>query len=402
MDTLRLWACLCADALRELCRRFGLLAGLLLLCLTLPLGIGPAVKTLLSPEQGFAPITLAVCAPEGDPVPALLAQYMGNMRDVKEYCTFRAMDRQAAEASLAKGEVSAVLVLPEGFVQGVMDGTNPDVTLLVPGDEPLQALLTYWVGQSAADLLSAAQAGIYAVLDLYGRQPPAGLDRDEVVLGINLRYVQWVLGRQGIFRMEEVPATGTLPVGLHYGLSLLAYLGLALAPLFAGVFAPGRLSARLRLRSLGRGSLVCYCADTAAAAAVAFPLMAAPALLLTGGPVPAVLAAAGSCAVLCAVLGALLCLATPGAASCGALAFTVALAALAAAGGILPPVLLPGTLRAWGWLSPVAWLRAVLALAAGYPADGRCLAAMAGAALLAAAGGAALYRHRVLRQEAAL
>ena len=108
--------------------------------------------------------TLAVTAPEGDPVPGLLEQYMGNMRDVRQYCTFRAMDGAEAAAALESGEVTAILVLPENFIQGVTDGSNPDVRLVVSGDRPLESLLTLWVGQSAADLLSSFQAGVYAVL----------------------------------------------------------------------------------------------------------------------------------------------------------------------------------------------------------------------------------------------
>ena len=394
MKTIRFWGLSVLSAWGELCRRRWLLAGLVPLCLALCLGIGPAVQALLSRGVSFSGLTLAVTAPEGEEIPDLLTRYMGNMRDVQEYCTFLAMDGAEAEAALEDGEVTAVLVLPEDFIQGVMDGSNPDIRLVVPEDRPLEALLTLWVGQSAADLLSAVQAGIYAVLELYDAAPPPGLTRSQAVAAINLRYVGWTLNRQDLFRQRRLSATQVLPVPLHYALSLLAYLGLAAAPLFSGLYTAGRLRARRRLRCLGRGSLSCYLSDLTACTGVVFLLAAPPLLVLTR--TPAALIAAAVFALFCAAFGSLCCLAASSAAAAGALAFTAALAAMGAAGGILPPVLLPQGLRRWSWLSPVTWLRTVAALPAGYPPEGRVLAAAAVALAAMLAASACLYRHRVV------
>ena len=400
MDTIRFWGTSVVYAWRELCQRRWLLAELVLLCLALPMCAGPAAQKLLSDGVSFSAITLAITAPEGDPVPGLLEQYMGNMRDIRQYCTFRAMDEAGAAAALESGEVTAILVLPENFVQGVMNGSNPDVRLVVPSDRPLESLLTLWVGQSAADILSSFQAGVYAVLDLYEASPPDGLSWNQTMVDINLRYIQWTLNRQNLFALRQVAATQTLPVQLHYELSVLAYLGLSLAPLFSGLYGSRRLTARRRLRCLGRGSLLGYLGDLTACTAVIFLLAAVPMALLAQEGILSALGAAAVFALFCAVFGSLCCLVTASAASCGGLAFAVALAAMGAAGGILPPVMLPRTLRELSGLSPVAWLRAVAALPAGYPAENRVLIAAAAATLLMASLSALLYHRRVMRQEA--
>ena len=49
------------------------------MCLLLPLGAGQAAGHLLSRGVEFSGVTLAVTAPEGDNVPQLLEQYMGEM-----------------------------------------------------------------------------------------------------------------------------------------------------------------------------------------------------------------------------------------------------------------------------------------------------------------------------------
>ena len=147
---------------------------------------------------------------------------MGEMEDIRQYCRFLAMEEDAALNALKAGEVTAVLALPEDFIQGVMRGDNPDLRLIVSGGRPLETLLLLWVGQSASDILSAFQGGVYAVLELYGEDPPPGLTRDQVVLDINLRYIRLALGRGGLFQTEQVSATRALPIPLHYGLDLMA------------------------------------------------------------------------------------------------------------------------------------------------------------------------------------
>jgi ABC-2 type transport system permease protein len=144
--------------------------------------LGQAAEAALSEGVSFSGITLAVAAPEGDSTPALLEKLLPKLEGIDEYCRVAAMDREEAVTGLESGEVTAVLVLPENMIQGIMNGTNPDVQLIVPGDMPLEALLTLCVGESASDLLAAVQSGVYAVLEQYSRTPA-----EEVIFSSNIR-----------------------------------------------------------------------------------------------------------------------------------------------------------------------------------------------------------------------
>ena len=156
--TLRFLRKLFILTLNKLCQQRWLLAELVLLCLFLPHGIGVAAEHTLTEGVSFSGIRLAVTAPEDDPVPQILEEYLSNMRDIRQYCTFEAMEHSAAIDALEAGEVTAVLLLPESFVQGILWGENPDVTVIVSADHPLESLLTLWVGQSASDFLAAFQS----------------------------------------------------------------------------------------------------------------------------------------------------------------------------------------------------------------------------------------------------
>ena len=356
---------------------------------------------MLSNGVSFSGLTLAVAAPEGDSTGKMVEEYASMLEDVNQYCTFLSMNEAEAIEAMKNGEVTAVLILPEDFIAGILDGTNPDVRLLVPEDRPLESLLTLWVGQSATDLLAAVQAGIYGVLDFYSETDPDGFSYSQVMMDINMEYISWTLNRQDMFRTETVTATQTLPVGLHYGLSLLIYCGFTAAPLFTAIYTRPNLVFRRRMRSLGKKSVFCWCCDVTACTLLLFLLMAVPACLLLKTSIPSVLGMTLAAALFCAVFGILCCQLTTNTAACGGLSFFLALLFTAVGGGILPPVLLPETLRNLSWLSPSSWLRMLLSLSAGYEADGRMLAALAVSVVLMSIVGLLLCKRRVMKQEAA-
>ena len=383
----------------RLCRQRWLLAGLALLCLLLPLGAGQAAGYLLTRGVAFSGVTLAVTAPEGDSVPQLLEQFMGDMEDIAQYCEITAMEGEEAMDALKQGAVTAVLVLPEDFIRGVMWGTNPDLRLVVAGDRPLESLLLLWVGQSASDILSAFQGGVYAVLDLYQAAPPPGLTRDQVVVDINLRYISLATGRADMFQTQLVTATQALPIPLHYALSLAAFFALAAAPVFRPLYGGDWLRFQRRLRAAGRGTAGGCFSALAACAPVLF-LLLFPALLLAGEGHPLALAGAAlGMALFCGLFCGVCCLAAGSAGGCGLLSFGGALLSLALAGGIIPPVLLPTPVRRLSGLSPVTWLRQLAAGAMGYEVP---LSAWAGLTLGGAGMAlvmAVLYRRRVDGEE---
>lgn len=402
MDTLHFIATYFKLTLGRLCQQRWLLAGLALLCFLLPLGAGRAAGVLLSRGVDFHGVTLAITAPEGDGVPQQLERFMGDMEDIAQYCRIVSMDEEAALAALERGEVTAVLALPENFIRGVMWGENPDLRLIVAGDRPLESLLLLWVGQSACDILSAFQSGVYAVLDLYEEVQHPGLDREDVVLDINLRYISLALDRTDMFRTEEISATRTLPVPLHYALALISYFALSAAPLFVPVYSGDWLRPQQRLRAAGRGTAAGYWSGVLAGTVFLLPLLL-PALLLAGGGVSLSLTASAlGMALYCSLFCSVCCLISRSAAGCGVAAFTISLAWLALAGGIVPPVLLPRPVQKLSGLSPVAWLMELAARPMGYKVSlstWLCLA-VSGAALAALA--LVLYRRRADSEEVGL
>lgn len=381
--------------LGRLCRRRMLLAGVTLLCVFLPLFLGPAAQEALSGGVEFEGISLAVTAPEGDPVPEQMESLLSQMRDISQYCQISAMEYADALERLEAGEISAILVLPENFLSGVMDGTNPDIGLIVAPDRPLEGLLTLWVGQSASDLLAAVQAGVYGVLDLHGQYPGAELSYQDVMVQINLRYINWTLGRQDMFRVRQVSAVREMTIGQHYGLSLLCFLALAMAAFFLPIFEKRWIISHRRLRAAGWGWMTGYFASLSVSA-LAFTVVLGAALgLLMERWSLELLGASLVCGCFCAVFVSLCCLLTDRDGDCAMLSFGLSLILLGLSGGILPPAMMPLSLRPWMDWSPVTRMRSLMAFHG--TEDAMFLLTAAGVLLVP---GMILYRHRSRKEVA--
>lgn len=381
--------------LGRLCRRRMLLAGVTLLCVFLPLFLGPAAQDALSGGVEFEGISLAVTAPEGDPVPEQMESLLSQMRDISQYCRVSAMEYENALECLETGEISAILVLPENFLSGVMDGTNPDIGLIVAPDRPLEGLLTLWVGQSTSDLLAAVQAGVYGVLDLYGQYPGAELSYQDVMVQINLRYINWTLGRQDMFRVRQVSAVREMTIGQHYGLSLLCFLVLSMAAFFLPAYDHRWLVSRNRLRAAGRGWMGGFFTAVSSCTLVITSVLTAALALLTESGIFALLPAALICGFFCAAFVSLCCLLTDRDGDCAMLSFGLSLILLGLSGGILPPAMMPLSLRPWMDWSPVTRMRSLMAFHG--TEDAVFLLTAAGVLLVP---GMILYRHRSRKEVA--
>ena len=350
MHRLRLFLDLQKHAWKRICQQFLLLAVLSMLFLILSMAAGPVAERLLTQGVGFTGLRFAVCAPEGDSTGQLVEELTGRMRDIREYASFQAMPREEAEEALANGDISAVLVLPEDFLGGVLDGTNPDVTLIVSREEPLEAMLAWWVGRSAADLIGASQLGIYAVLDAV---PPE--QYGQVMTEINLRFINLALDRERFFRIKELRPVDAMDMKDHYSLSLLVFLVLASAPALRPLFADAGAPFRRRLLSLGCGSCFQYGSALFTAFSLLLPMVLIPALAggrSVAGTVMLALFGAAFAGVCCLMSGTV--------AGCGGISLCASAVLLFLSGGLLPMPLLPEAVQKLEVLSPVSALRGLL------------------------------------------
>ena len=333
--------------------------------LAFPLGAG--MESLLE-RDGVEPLVIAVCGEDAQ----LLTGVASNMADISEYCSFIELEQTEAMAALENGSVTAVLALSDDFVGGILSGKNEPALLYTDPARPLEGMLILYAGQCAADMLSAAQGGIYAVLDELANQ---GIERENAVMEINLEYIKFTLSRSGMYAEERLSATGALPIAQHYALTLMCWLLLMSAAVYHPVLRPGQGEWRARLVSAG-------CSGAQWAAGAMLPVLlcccalsAALGCAFGGG----VSFGAMACGVFACGFASLLGSVCRGESAMAALCFALSLALVFVSGGIIPPALMPKAFAALVSDSPLALMRLALL------GQGGAELAVLGAALCAAA-----------------
>lgn len=121
------------------------------------------------------------------------------------------IEEPEAKELLSRGKIVAYIIFPQNFVHDVMVGTNSPITLVGRDDYILTWLVTQSLAQSAAAYLSAAQSGVYATIDYANEHQKQWTDfNQEIVLPINIVFIQKILARDKMFDTITLSQTGSL------------------------------------------------------------------------------------------------------------------------------------------------------------------------------------------------
>ena len=163
-------------------------------------------------------IQVAVVLPEDDPLAGKAMRMVESLESVKSLCDFQEMSREDAEAELKKGSIYAALLIPDGFVQDIMNGTNTPVTVVFPGQSRTENLIFEQLTSAGARILGAAQAGIYSgdeYLIENGRENEISTLEEEM----NRLYLSANLSRKDYFKRIQISGTGDVSVAGFYAAS---------------------------------------------------------------------------------------------------------------------------------------------------------------------------------------
>lgn len=181
-----------------------------------------AAKVLYQDEAMI--IRAAVVMEEENQMTEFAYQYV---KEAEKDVEFVKCGKEEAFEGLEKGRFAAVIVLGDKLIEGILNGQNPSV--LVVCSEGLAGTGDFLkeLTRAGADMLSAAQAEIYAMYELAGElEITEGLT--ELQNRINLNNLDMAMGRSSLFQYREVSATGELSVQTYYFVSAVTILFLFL------------------------------------------------------------------------------------------------------------------------------------------------------------------------------
>ena len=191
--------------------------------------------------------------PEGDAVAKKAVAMVSSLESVKSICDFEYMDREEGVARLRAGKLFGVMEVPEGFVQDIMNGTNTPVRIILPEGAGLESRIFKELTDAGSRTLGASQAGIYAGDELCVLEGMTdSIPRLEADL--NRIFMGYSLPRMDYFRNVRVTATGDVDTYHFYGISAFVLFLLLCAIPVSAYLSPASRTMRQKLSLIGVGN----------------------------------------------------------------------------------------------------------------------------------------------------
>lgn len=188
---------------------------------------------------------------EEDQLTALAVSYVQNIESVRSLCSLEPVGEQEGKQLLESGELSALIVLPEDVIGGILSGSNTPATLYLPGKQGKAAtgglgaagsVLFEELVSTGMGMLGTAQAEIYAsgaVLRELSAEYGAGMYGDDILQSmyddINRFNLQTAARREKLFRTRTLSLTENDTYAVYYGSAIFTVYAMA-AGLFFGKF----------------------------------------------------------------------------------------------------------------------------------------------------------------------
>ena len=238
--------------LKRAWKRFPQVCGGTALLLVLAAVTALAASRVLYGSQVTGRVAVGVSLPGDDALAKQVMNMVGSLDSVESICDFQYMDREACLKKLEQGELYAVLDIPEGFVEDIINGTNTPVKVWLTKNAGVEGRLFRELADAGALTLSASQAGIYGGNELYRA---LGLDQaiGQLEEELNRRYLDYSLERSRYFRHLQVEASGDVTTAEFYQVSMyVLFLFLTAIPA-SGYLMPPKRAMRQKLTAQGIG-----------------------------------------------------------------------------------------------------------------------------------------------------
>ena len=197
----------------------------------------------------FAPFTVGIVDEDGAPEINLLISAFSNTKGIGGLVTLEVMSREQAESELNADEIPAYLIVPQGFTDSVITGTDMSLTLVGDETRPLQLTAAKLLMQAGMAFLTSSQAGIYSTYDYAAEQ---GMSYDDInqklVMPINLVYAKNLLNYNRLFTTETVEPLDVGTPASYYAASVVSFLLILWLLAFTGT-----LSENLKSAVISRG-----------------------------------------------------------------------------------------------------------------------------------------------------
>ena len=189
------------------------LPGALLIALLLLIGIGLAFQLILNQNANSDQqqrVQIAVSGQTDDVFLQMGLSALNSFDNSRFAMELIEMDTDSAKKALARGEIAAYIVIPEGFMDAAFRGeVIPLDFVSTTGSADLISIFKEELGTAISNLLVYSQKGVFGLWDAMHEN---GLD--EKLPGqmdaLSLVYVDYILARDNVYKVQELGISDAL------------------------------------------------------------------------------------------------------------------------------------------------------------------------------------------------
>ena len=358
-----------------------------------------ALAAISNSKDVYTPVKAAVVDREDSVFNRTLIRAVAKTDYIADLLEISYCDMDAAMEGMENGELAAVIVLPEGALDGITSGTDTKGKIYLSPSAAAYSDVVKSVSSFGELLLAAGQYGVFSGQRLIWRYELGGPFESEFLSDANALLLSEAIGANSeYFDVQVLDYAGTgMSAQAYYVASWSALLMMVSSLFFARLYTQDLKKSMLcRLRGLGIGDGY-FLAGKAVCPALFQMIIFAAVLCAVGRYVPVFMGAeevAGivvSAIVSAAVCGFFMMLGHRGV----PILIVVALVGLLLCGGIIPRQMLPDTVLAVGSVTPYGVVQKLLMPAWGGQPSRACY--VLGAAYVVAAFFAARFRLQCVR-----
>jgi len=203
------------------------LPGICLLTVFLTVGLLVLMKAMFLIEESKAEnqvVKVGIVGDIDDTYLGIGIEVIKNMEGIRNLADIQTMTEEEARKAFASGEISAYLLVPEGFIDSIIYGENKQLTYITGATaRDIGGLLINELVGSISQMVTMTQTSVQA-MQSYMLEHDKRDELGEATEGINIAYIEVVLNRMEVFELEELGISNSISFTGHLFTGILLLL----------------------------------------------------------------------------------------------------------------------------------------------------------------------------------
>lgn len=203
------------------------LPGICLLTVFLTVGLLVLMKAMFLIEESKSEnriVNVGIVGDIDDTYLGIGIEVIKNMDGIRNLVDIQTMTEEEAKQAFASGDISAYLLVPEGFIDSVVYGENKQLTYVTnEAAQDIGGLLINELVGSISQMITMTQTSVQS-MQSYMLEHDMRDGLWEATEGINIAYIEVVLNRMDMFELEELGISNRISFTGHLFMGILVLL----------------------------------------------------------------------------------------------------------------------------------------------------------------------------------